>query len=624
MIFLDKEPILLGTKIGEHSFSPDQLILEIQERVIDRGCNYAYVRPACITDDMGDYFVKWAKFLGENEIYFHFGYNTGQTAKNGKPSFAIDKETTEKMNAAAGKYFLGTAISEAGGSYACKAEGYFRERAVGNKDGAVQKTDAVDMKDAYGYYNGVVSGLVKKFRDLGMQSVLSVDATALIKFNVAAGVDYPILELMCGEPEAMIAAIRGATKGYLKDYWGVLVAHEWYGGMRHDDMLKRKRISLAFKLAYMSGAKSVALESGDESIASYGHKYGKASEFCKEYTNALNGIVDFAKKDVRPSGSPKVKIAFVSGRYDAWPGFCQSSIFNQFNREEWGHGDAEFSWRILDGIGQKRKWADNTNYGDNDLSSLPAYGSYDIVPIEADLSALQKYDRLIFLGWNTMTDEDMDKLTEYVRHGGKLLLSAAHLNYSAKRRGEYIPPANEKLEALCGCHFNGESVKTNCGTKFSYESQDEEILYPGTKSFVCDPIFSAGYTEYMKTELKGAKAVGFASDSFWNDPAIVDTVIENTVGDGLVTLVTSKDYPGNPALTPLYSALVREFITASARNCELKVIASDKLRYTVYENGKLYLLNTDYDLPISAKIIYDGKESLVPLDSLELKAIELN
>jgi hypothetical protein len=96
MIFLDKEPILLGTKIGEHSFSPDQLILEIQERVIDRGCNYAYVRPACITDDMGDYFVKWAKFLGENEIYFHFGYNTGQTAKNGKPSFAIDKETTEK------------------------------------------------------------------------------------------------------------------------------------------------------------------------------------------------------------------------------------------------------------------------------------------------------------------------------------------------------------------------------------------------------------------------------------------------------------------------------------------------------------------------------------------------
>jgi len=624
MKLLNQNVLLLGTKIGEHSFNPEQFIDEVKERVIDRGCNYAYVRPACITDDMGEYFVKWAKFLGDNKIYFHFGYNTGQTAKNGKPSFAIDKKTTERMNEAAGKYFLGTAISEAGGSYAAKAEGYFREREVGNKDGAIQKSDASDMKDAYGYYDSVVSNLVEKFRDLGMQSVLSVDATALAKFNLAAGVDYPILELMCGEPEAMIAAVRGAAKGYLKDYWGILIAHEWYGGMRHTDMLKRKRIDLAFKIAYMSGAKSIALESGDESITSYGHKFDFDSEICREYRAALNSMVDFAKNDDRPDGSPEVKLAFISGRYDAWPGFCQSSIFNQFNREEWGHGDAECSWRILDTIGMKRKWSDNTNYGDNDLSSLPAYGSYDIVPIESDLSALQKYDRLIFLGWNTMTNEDMDKLTEYVKCGGKLLLSAAHLNYSVKREGEYIAPPNEKLEELCGCNFNGESVKTNCGTKFSYESQDKDILYPGTKSFICDPVFSAGYTEYMKTELKGAKTVGFASDSFWNDPAIVDTVIENTVGDGVVTLVTSKNYPGNTAVSPLYSALVREFITASARNCKVKVISSDKLRYTVYENGKMYLLNTDYDLPISVKIIHSGKERVITLNSLELKAIELN
>ena len=624
MKLLDKEAILFGTKIGEHSFNPDQLTDEIRERVINRNCNYAYVRPACISDDMGDYFIKWAKFLGDNKIYFHFGYNTGQTTKNGKPSFSIDKETTEKMKEVAGKYFLGTAISEAGGSYACKAEGYFRKREKGNCDGAKQKTNANDMKDAHGYYNEVVCGLVQKFKDLGMQSVLSVDATALVKFNLAAGVDYPILELMCGEPEAMIAAFRGAAKGYGKDYWGVLVAHEWYGGMRHDDMMKRKRIDLAFKLAYISGAKSIALESGDESIASYGHKYSRDSELCEEYRAALCNIVNFAKNDIRPDESPKVKIGFLSGRYDAWPGFCQSSIFNQFNREEWGHGDAECSWRILDTIGTKRKWADNTNYGDNDLSSIPAYGTYDIVPIESDISALSKYDRLIFLGWNTMTDEDMDKLTEYVKGGGKLLLSAAHLNYSVKRKGEYIPPSNEKLEALCGCKFNGESIKTNCGTKFAYESLDPEIMYPGTISFVCDPLFSAGYTEYMKTELTTAKVVGFISDSFWNDPGLVDNVIENKLGKGIVTLVTSKDYPGNTALMPLYSAIVREFISSSARNCDIKVIASDKLRYTVYENSKMYLLNTDYDLPITVKIICNGKTSLITLDSLELKAIELN
>ena len=166
-------------------------------------------------------------------------------------------------------------------------------------------------------------------------------------------------------------------------------------------------------------------------------------------------------------------------------------------------------------------------------------------------------------------------------------------------------------------------MRTNCGTKFEYESLDPEILYPGTKSFICDPLFSAGYTEYMRTELCGARVAGHASDCFWNDPAVVETVIENKVGEGIVTFVTSKDYPGNTALSPLYNAIVREFISASARNCDIKVIASDKLRYTVYEGNKIYLLNTDYDLPIAAKIIYGGKEKTVMLDSLELKAIEL-
>ena len=43
----------------------------------------------------------------------------------------------------------------------------------------------------------------------------------------------------------------------------------------------------------------------------------------------------------------------------------------------------------------------------------------------------------------------------------------------------------------------------------------------------------------------------------------------------------------------------------------------------MYEGNKVYLLNTDYDLPIAVKIIYGEKERTVTLDSLELLAIEL-
>jgi hypothetical protein len=246
---------------------------------------------------------------------------------------------------------------------------------------------------------------------------------------------------------------------------------------------------------------------------------------------------------------------------------------------------------------------------------------YDIVPIEADVDVLSRYEHLVFLGFNTMTDENMDKLTEYVRRGGRLLIGAAHLNCSAKRAGEYLLPPREKLEALFGCKFTGDSVRTNCGTKFDYDSLDAKTLYPGTKSFVADPLYSAGYTEYMVTEPTSAKVIGYVSDCFWNDPPIVNSVLENKVGEGVVTLVTSKDYPGNPALSPLYNTIVREFVSSSARNCDIKVIASDKLRYAVYEGNKVYLLNTDCDLPITVKIIRGENEQTVTLDALELKSV---
>ena len=222
-----------------------------------------------------------------------------------------------------------------------------------------------------------------------------------------------------------------------------------------------------------------------------------------------------------------------------------------------------------------------------------------------------------------MTDENMDKLTEYARRGGKLLLSGAHLNYSVKRQGEFIPPSNEKLIALCGAEYTGEDIYTNYGTKFERTSINEKHLYPGSTTHLCDPLYSAGFTTYMKMNLKDAVAVGSASDSFYADPLLFETVIENNVGNGSVTLVLSKNYPGNPALTPLYSMLVREFVSSSARECEIKVISSDKLRYTVYEGNKIYLLNTDYDLPITVKIIYGGKETIETLDSLELKTVQL-
>ena len=617
---IERDTVLVGTKIGEHSFEPETAINELKERIVERGCTIAYVRPTRVSKTYEqDEYVKWAKYLAENKIYFHFGA-MAQNPPEGQKTKLLP-ETVKKICEVSGKYFLGEAIREPGTHYACKGPGYFTKNRA--NEAIKQKADAVDMEAAHGYYRDMISYYVSADKESGMPGVLSVDATTLSKYNLEGGVDIPIIEVMNGNPDELIPSIRGAARGYRKEKWFSLLAHEWYGGMRNDDTLKRKRLSLAMKFLYMSGANSIMLESGDEAIRSYGYSYEKDSVFCREYASAVDDMIKYAKEDERPKGGPKVKFGFLFGLHDGWTGFCQSSVWNQFYREEWGHHTAEASWRILDAVGTKRKWGDTENYGDYDTSAMPAYGTYDIVPIEADLDALMRYEHLVFLGWNTMTDENMDKLTEYVRRGGKLLLSGAHLNYSTKRVGEYIPPSNEKLEALCGCRYTGEDFRSNCGTKFEFESLLPSHLYPGTRTYFCDPIYSAGYTDYMKLELTTARAVGSASDSFYNDPMLFETVIENRVGEGLVTFVCSKDYPGATALYPLYNALVREQISSSARECDVKVVASEKLRYTVYEGNKIYLLNTDYDLPITVKIIYEGKERTVSLDSLEMKTIIL-
>lgn len=621
---IQRDVVLNGIHIGEHSFVPEKIKEEIYERVIKPGYNFVTIRPRKTVDVPQHYFIEWAKYLAENEVYFVFLY-TIQNAPEGKITH-LEKETVDEMKRIAGKYFVGDMIGETGSSVACKWPGYY-EGITKNWDAQLGTRKHPDMKAAHEAYVKEVAKLIEIDRELGISEVVSVEATGLNKYNAEAGVTIPMLELMCGSPDRLVSSLRGMARAFDSKMWGTYVAHEWYGGMRHDDPLKRKRLELAYKYAYLAGTQAFCLESGDEVILSYGHRFEPDSEICEDYRRVLGNMMDYIKSDERPIGGPKVKLAFVSGLHDAWGDWGGSYVWNQFEGEEWGHNEAEHSWRLLNEIGVKRTWEDIANFGENDLSAFPAYGMYDIVPIEASVDKLCRYDYLIFLGWNSMTDENMDKLYEYVKRGGKLLMSAAHLNYNTKRGGDLIMPSNEKLEKLFGARFTGETFKSNNGVKFYYDSINGNLMYPGSKSLVCDPIYASGYVDYGKFEITEGSEAAFITDGFMKKVSMAPAVIENKVGEGIATLVTSINYPGYPALYPLYRAIAREMITASNReSADIRVLSSDRLRYAVYEENKVYLLNTDYDLPIIVKIYYgENKEKIreVTLEPLELKAITL-
>lgn len=619
-----KENMICGIHVGEHGFDPDAVIDEIRERVIKPGYNFVTIRTRARLGEIVHHetYVKWATFLAENKIYFLFLYSIIASKK--ELVGTIEKRTVDAMREIAGEYFLGDMLGELGSCFGAKHKRYAYSKAG---DPAVETPYLYpyqgfsDMRSAAENFVRIANDYVQINREIGMPHVSLVEPTALSKYVMMGGVDLPMVELMCAPPDIMVSYMRGVA-GAFGLAWGSYMAHEWYGGVRHTDPLKRKRLDLGMKYAYLGGSRVMCIESGDEEIASYDEHHSADSEICADYRNALSNLNALAMSDIRDTRGPKVKLAFVSGRYDPYACWGGSSAWGQYDREEWGHSEAEHSWALLKEIGAKRQWWDIENYGDEDLSSCPAYGQYDIVPIEADADALSKYDYLIFLGWNTMNDEDMDKLTEYVRRGGRLLMTMAHLNYSAKRRGEFIAPPAEKLRNLFGIELVGETVKTNAGVKF-LDSVMDDVKYPRVPLVCSDPILTAGYLEYEKTVSRGAHNVAMLADCFrgYTDD-LPAAVVENRIGDGVATLVTARSYPGNPALFPLYRVIAREMLTASARSADVKVISSDKLRYSVYEDGKIYLLNTDYDLPIPVKI-YRGDECLeYTLTPLEIKIIE--
>ncbi len=620
--------ILYGTHIGEHGYDVDEIINEIKTQCIDRGMNFVTIRTPKRVQIAHEYFIKWARFLAENKIYFIFLY-TLQFAPEGKES-QFTPELVSEIKKIAGEYFLGDMLGELGSVFAAKMPGYYVKGHApmppqGIEDMQVGKDDYVDAVRRY----------VDVEKKLGMDKVgiSVVEATVLTPYNLEAGTDIPISELMGQSPEPTMASLRGSAKAYGCDLWGTYFAHEWYAGHYHDDALKRKRVELEYKYAYMNGSRMFCLESGDDVISAYGRNFSPDSEISRECRDFLNSFGEYIKKDRRPEGMPIAKVAFVQGNLDSWRGetskaSCAGSfVWSQFSGREWGYSDPEWSWQILSEIQRKPEWWEFDSYAarGKNLSSLPPYGLYDIIPASAPVEVMDRYDTLIYAGWNTMTEEQLSKLEAFVEKGGTLLMTAAHLNSSVKRQGEYTPVRDGDLRKLFGVKLSGKTFEACLGTKFSPESLIEGFKYPSSGETYCDPLYSAGYVDYADAELAGGTVRGTLEDNFhFNGQPGQATVVENALGKGRAILLTSVNYPGQNALFPLYRFMVKELLRVGVERADVAVSAPESVRYAVYSDGTVYLLNTDYDHTAEAEILTPSGIERLTLKSLELRRVNTN
>ena len=603
---------LNGIRIGEYALDPDKVLDEIREKCVEGRKNYTAIAVYRDEEIEPEKFISWAKYMAENDIYFQFA-----CSRNMKFRIPFNAETVAEMRKVAGEHFLGVFVPELGNIYGCSGYGYTKKNYHHNFE---------KMSEGVNGFLDLLHERMDRLRFTPDFEVGVVEQTNLISYIPENGPGMLMLETMCGDVEELTPLVRGTTKAKGNKGYINYVAHEWYAGVHNEDELKKKRLRMAYDYSYMNGSAGVILESGDICMSSHGMREGYDHELPQFYRRTLDEFTDFIQNDKRPEGYPITKVAFVQGNFDGYSHFrAGSAVFNNVNDKDWGFGAPEFTYKILSELGNKRRWCDVNNFGEQDLSGAPGYGTYDMVNIGlVSAEALSEYDYLIFTGWNTMTEEIYEKLISYVKGGGKLFMCAAHLNTSEKRNGEINLIKDGDLTELFGAKLDGKNAHiSNAGVKF-FESQCEDIRYPYDKTSF-DPLLSSGYAKYAKAELDGAKAVAILSTSFSEKNNVDGNValLENKLGEGYAILLTSLDYPGAGQTYDIYRTVVRELLRASHKTADVKVIANDRVRFTVYESRDVYLLNTDFDVPSYARVEKDGKTVELTLAPCEIKHINI-
>ena len=562
--------------------------------------------------------VQWARELKDTKTRFILSPN-----KHNYP--IMTRENIDKIRDAAGEYYFGAGAFGLGELGTKTSNITYQSHLHEN----IEKEMIDNLEDAFASYIEGAATSVRQSREVYGKNLMMTEATALLKYMYPAGLDFILSEVMNENLDFQIAYTRGAARGYKNDKWANLLAHEWYGGLRNDDPLKYKRLKLAYDYLYMAGSKCIFIESGEQSIISYGYNYTMEHEFCKTYRRIRGDFTKSILNDERPSPYPMCKVGVLHGNLDPYTGFGSSALMYHRSNEAWTMKDAERSWRMLDKIKRSADWHDSSEFGPRSLSNAPGYGDYDIVPVESPLDVLSTYEYLIFLGWNSMTEEIYEKLVDYVKGGGKLLIGAAHLNTNTKRDGAYRPIFGGRVSELVGCDITG-SVRCDSAVQFIKNSSVTGVSYPcaNTSSEKCtliDPLFVNGYINLASLDIKGATPVALSNDRHVIKPDDSPMLLEYKLGEGTVFFIPSLDYPAEAGIREFYGYVIKALFTASHRTCDVQVIAHDNVRFNVYDAGegrrKLYLLNTDFELPSVAKIIFGGSETEVTLNPLERKEI---
>lgn len=283
------------------------------------------------------------------------------------------------------------------------------------------------------------------------ESTRHTGPSTTFRYLYQAGYDWLGAEQMYGPEDVVMSALRGASRAYGKKDYGSLHAMQW-GSFPFTDPKHSLRFYMSLAIAYMHGSSHINTEDAlwiDE------YANDRFSESGRQHMYAQHQMLDYIETHSR-QGEQDIKIAVLQGRNDPWKSFGRHSAWSQ-KGEKW-----EFS-RAMESFDMLRIFYPgniiNSSGPDGWFTSTP-YGPVDILPIEAPLDVMERYDALVFLGWNTFDNTDFIRIGKFVERGGTLILTAAHLNSELQPdKPVSFPEEDSAIKKLLGLDYRYYSGK---------------------------------------------------------------------------------------------------------------------------------------------------------------------
>ncbi len=385
--------------------------------------------------------------------------------------------------------------------------------------------------------------------------------SVMFKYFYEQGFDFVGAETMDGALEPQLAFLRGASKAYGKEKYGVHHAVQW-STFPHDNEKRYNRYLLALYLSYMHGVTDINTEEGHWFMEANYYGHHRHSKACEGHRERARRFYQFMQTHTR-TGRFYTNTAFLHGRLDGWNGFVSTYTWGMPHMPL---GEDGASWQLLkyfyplnsikaDGMEVTGYVAPDRDKPYGIFSGTP-HGNVDVVPIE--LGDFKEYALLCFAGYNQANAGDFDRIFNFVKEGGILIAGWPHMStitdYAALQ-------AREQL--------------TEQGIKDIIEHALTDCLSCGKPSFVVDTLHGANILvcENLPEQIEVLER----TDS---GLPLVYTV---NVGRGQIVMVNSLAYPGNENLLLVYERTIGSYQTIITESEFYEIRCGEDVGYTVYE-----------------------------------------